>query len=407
MKTLKETHAAISTVLAFALIPLSGFATDIYLPSFPAMAALFGTSQADIQLSLVVFVVSNGISQLFVGSLLDTFGRYRLSIVSLIVFALSSFIVAVTHSLPLLLGMRVIQGIAIALIVVSKRAFFIDLYTGSRLKHYTSLFSIMWATAPIIAPFLGGFLQHYFGWQSNFYFLGFATVTILILELIYSGETLKSPQVFKASSLLNIYASKLKTFDFSVSLLILGSAFSMVIVFNMASPFIIQHIFHASAVTIGYCSLLSGVAILAGGLISKSQLNRSLTSKMRVVAPLLITFSILMIVTMTYLPSLVAFMVIVILIHMASGFTFNTFYTYALGRFSSNAGIVSGITGGGTYIITSILSFSVVTLLHVQNLLMLGAAYLTLASLISIAFIIFSFAQKRIIATAAQPAAAV
>ncbi len=407
MKTLKDNHATISTVLAFALIPLSGFATDIYLPSFPAMATLFGTSQADIQLSLIVFVVSNGISQLFVGSLLDTFGRYRLSILSLIIFALSSFVIAITHSLPVLLSMRVIQGIAIALIVVSKRAFFIDLYSGSRLKHYTSLFSIMWATAPIIAPFLGGFLQHYLGSQSNFYFLGFATVAILILELIYSGETLKSPQAFKANRLLNVYASKLKTFDFSISLLILGSAFSMVIVFNMASPFIIQHIFHASAVTIGYCSLLSGVAILAGGLISKSQINRPLVTKMRVVAPLLIAFSILMIITMTYFPSLTAFMVIVILIHMASGFTFNTFYTYALGRFSANAGIVSGITGGGTYIVTSILSFSVVTLLHVQNLLMLGAAYLTLAVLISIAFIIFTFAQKRIITTEAQPAAAV
>lgn len=407
MKILKESNAAISTVLAFALIPLSGFATDIYLPSFPAMATLFGTNQADIQLSLVVFVVSNGISQLFVGSLLDTFGRYRLSIASLVVFALSCIVIALTQSLPILLGMRVIQGIAIALIVVSKRAFFIDLYTGSKLKHYTSLFSIMWATAPIIAPFLGGFLQQYFGWQSNFYFLGFTTLAILALELIYSGETLKSPQAFKASNLLKIYASKLKTFDFSVSLLILGSAFSMVIVFNMASPFIIEHIFHASAVTIGYCSLLSGVAILAGGLISKSQINRPLISKMRVVAPLLVTFSTLMIITMMYFPSLVTFMIIVILMHMASGFTFNTFYTYALGRFSSNAGIVSGITGGGTYIITSILSFSVVTLLHVQDLLMMGAAYLTLATLISIAFIIFSFAHKRVITTEAQPVPAV
>jgi MFS transporter, DHA1 family, multidrug resistance protein len=406
MKTLKESHAAISTVLAFALIPLSGFATDIYLPSFPAMAALFGTSQADIQLSLVVFVVSNGISQLFVGSLLDTWGRYRLSIAALIVFALSSFIIAMTHSLPVLLGMRVIQGIAIALIVVGKRAFFIDLYAGSRLKHYTSLFSIMWATAPIIAPFLGGFLQHYFGWQSNFYFLSFATITILIFEVIYSGETLKSPQVFKAGTLLNIYASKLKTFDFSVSLFILGSAFSMVIVFNMASPFIIEHVFHASPIIIGYSSLLSGLAILAGGMLSKSMINLPLASKMRVVAPLLLTFSTAMIIAMNYFPSLVTFIIIIVFLHMTSGFTFNTFYTYALGRFSSNAGIVSGITGGGTYIITSILSFSVVTLLQVQNLLMLGAAYLTLATLISIACIIFTFAQKRIIATEAQTVAA-
>ncbi len=396
MKPLKEHHVAISTVLAFALIPLSGFATDIYLPSFPAMATLFGTSQTDIQLSLVVFVVSNGISQLFVGSLLDTFGRYRLSIAALVVFALSCLVIAISHSLAVLLSMRVIQGIAVALIVVSKRAFFIDLYAGSRLKHYTSLFSIMWATAPIIAPFLGGFLQHYFGWESNFYFLGLTTLILLLLELIYSGETLKSPQVFKASSLLSIYASKLKTFDFSVSLFILGSAFSMVIMYNMASPFIIEHVFHESAVTIGYCSLLSGLAILAGGLISKSFINRPLVSKMRVAGPLLIAIATIMVSTMYYTPSLVTFMILVILMHMASGFTFNTFYTFALGRFSSHAGIVSGITGGGTYIITSILSYSVVTLLQVQDLVMLGAAYLTLATLIVISFIVFALAQKRV-----------
>src|ERR1043166_5596785 len=110
MNSLKKGHSFISTVLAFALIPLSGFATDIYLPSFPTMAKLFGTSQADIQLSLVVFVVSGGIGQLFVGSLVDSFGRYRLNLVALVIFAASSFVVANSHSIEVLLSMRVIQG---------------------------------------------------------------------------------------------------------------------------------------------------------------------------------------------------------------------------------------------------------------------------------------------------------
>src|SRR5690349_14951098 len=99
MKQLSKTHAAISTILAFALIPLSGFATDIYLPSFPAMARFFGTSQADIQLSLVVFIVSSGISQLFVGSLVDSFGRYRLTLSALFIFAITCFVIAVSNSI--------------------------------------------------------------------------------------------------------------------------------------------------------------------------------------------------------------------------------------------------------------------------------------------------------------------
>ena len=36
---IKEKNQKIATILAFALIPLSGFATDIYIPSLPTMLA--------------------------------------------------------------------------------------------------------------------------------------------------------------------------------------------------------------------------------------------------------------------------------------------------------------------------------------------------------------------------------
>ena len=395
MKNLKENHVAISTILAFALIPLSGFATDIYLPSFPTMATFFGTSQGDIQLSLVVFVVSSGVGQLFVGSLLDSFGRYRLSLASLVVFAVSCFVIANSHSLPVVLAMRVIQGLAVALIVVGKRAFFMDMYSGERLRHYTSLFSIIWATAPITAPFIGGFLHHYFGWESNFYFLGSATLIILALELRYGGETLKTSHPFKLRHLLRIYISKLETTDFSLSLVILGLCFSMVILYSMASPFIIEQVFHQSAVTTGNCSLLSGLAVMMGGLLSKSSMRRSLYAKMSVAGPLLFTLSVLMIIILYYFPSLLTLMTIVMALHIVSGFTFNTFYSHALGRFTTNAGIVSGITGGGTYIITSLLSYALVRVLDVQNLVILGMAYLLIATLIGGSLILFIQAQRR------------
>ncbi len=403
MKRLKEHHIAISTVLAFALIPLSGFATDVYLPSFPAMAMIFGTSQADIQLSLAVFVVSNGIGQLFVGGLLDSFGRYRLGILSLVVFILSCVVVATSHSVTVLLAMRVIQGIAVALIVVSKRAFFIDVYSGSQLKHYTSLFSIMWATAPVIAPFAGGFLQYYLGWESNFYFLALATLIILALELTYGGETLKIPQPFRPRQLLNAYSSKLKTTDFVLSLIILGACFAIVTVYNMASPFIIQHTFHQSAVTIGNCSLLSGLALMAGGLLSKRYINQPLMAKMVIAGPLFLLVSIVMVSVMYYAPGLISMMTLIILSHIVGGFTFNSFYTYALGRFSSHAGILSGIVGGGTYILASIFSYAVVNILEVRDALTLSVAYSVLTALIGSSFILFAIAQKRNLPDEAQP----
>ena len=157
----------INTILAFALLPMTGFATDIYLPSLPSMAAEMHVSVAAIQLSIVLFMVSAGVSQLFVGSLLDSFGRRKPVLVALAVFAAASFLIGAFHSIYMVYAMRVVQGVMVAFIAVGKRAYFMDTYSGEELKNYTSLFSIVWAVAPIVAPFLGGYLQSSFGWSSN------------------------------------------------------------------------------------------------------------------------------------------------------------------------------------------------------------------------------------------------
>ncbi|HEY0739967.1 MAG TPA: MFS transporter [Chryseosolibacter sp.] len=396
MKQLNKNHVFISTILAFALIPLSGFATDIYLPSFPTMAKLFGTSQADIQLSLVVFIVSSGVSQLFVGSIVDSFGRYRLTLASLAIFAITCIVIALSNSVTVVLAMRVIQGITVALIVVSKRAFIMDVHSGEKLKHYTSLFSIIWAMAPIVAPFLGGFLHHYFGWQSNFYFLAAATIVLIALEMKYSGETIKEYHAFNFRSLLRTYGSKLSTPDFALTLAILGFTYSMVMMYNLASPFIIEQVFNQSPVVTGNAALLSGLAILVGGLISKATIKKSIFSKMKVVTPLLLLFPLLLIVTMTYFQSLSLMITIVFLLHVVSGFTFNTFYAYAFGRFSTHAGIVSGLTGGGLYIITSIVSYTMAGLLQVQTPLMLGVGYSIVTLLILSGFVGFTYYKRHV-----------
>lgn len=133
----------ISTILAFVLIPLGGFTTDIYIPSLPAMAQDLQVSVAAVQLTLLIFMSSLGVSQLFIGSILDSYGRYRINLAALIVFTGASLTIATIPNIDLIYAMRAVQGIAVALIIVGKRAFFVDMYRGTRLKHYTSLFSIV------------------------------------------------------------------------------------------------------------------------------------------------------------------------------------------------------------------------------------------------------------------------
>jgi MFS family permease len=389
MKLIKEHHRGISTVLAFALIPLSGFATDIYIPSLPSMARELAVNNSAVQLSLIAFMISSGVSQLFVGSLLDSFGRYRIGTVSLLVFAFASFVIAICHSIELIYAMRILQGITVALIVVGKRAYFVDMYSGEQLKHYTSLFSIIWATAPIVAPFIGGYLEAAFGWESNFLFLGIATLSLLVLELVYGGESLKNYHPFKAKSILQVYLATIKTRDFSLGLILISLSYAMLVVYGMSSPFIIEHVFHLSPVVTGYCSLLSGVSLMAGGIISKTLIRKPLIKKVSIALALQLGFAALMVFTAGIKTNLFTLMAFTALVHLLSGFIFNNIFAYCLGRFSKNAGIASGVTGGSLYIITSFFSYGIVNLMAIKNQQLLGTAYLSFAILAVVTLVLF------------------
>lgn len=404
MRTLKENHQGFSTILALSLIPLSGFATDIYLPSLPVMAKDLHVSMSAIQLSLVLFMFSVGVSQVFIGSILDSFGRFRINIIALALFSLTSFVIAAVPNIYVIYAMRIIQGVTIALIVVGKRAYFVDLYSGEKLKNYISLFAIIWSCAPVMAPFLGGYLQSLFGWRSNFYFLGLLSLLFLILELIYSGESLKHFHPFKMKSIAQTYSGMLRSADFTVGLIILGICFGVVVVYSLSSPFIIERVLGHTAVTTGYSSLLSGLSLMAGGIIAKSLIKRPLVQK--VVTALLIQLVVvsLMIFTVPIGSNIYTLIGFTIGIHICGGFIFNIIYGYCLSRFSKNAGVASGLTGGAMYMVSSVFSYGFANLYAVKSQVLLGVANLSLILLIIVLFMFFNRYRRANLAPAVSKA---
>jgi len=390
MRLIREKNRGIATVLSFALIPLTGLATDVYLPSLPSMAADLHVSSGTIQSTLLVFLVSTGLSQLFVGSLLDSFGRYRLTIAALLLFSLASFTIANTHNIAVLFAMRAVHGVAVAIIVVAKRAYFLDTFEGEKLKNYTSLFSIVWATAPIVAPFVGGYLQTAFGWHGSFYFLGFYTLAVLALDLIFGGESLKTFSPFKPAAILNTYGSMLRTKDYGMALVIMGLSYSLLMIYGMTSPFIIEHNYHYSPVITGYSSLLSGVALMTGGIISKSIIHRRLDRKVPVAMGLQAVVAIgMIIVSSVWISNIYTLLAFVMLLNVGAGFIFNNLFSYALGRFHGHGGIVSGLTGGSLFVITSFFSYGSVNALSIKGQSSLAVAYLVFVLLGVISFMLF------------------
>ncbi|ASZ12116.1 MFS transporter [Chitinophaga sp. MD30] len=380
-KKVKKQYRDISKILAFSLLPLSGFTTDIYVPSLPDMAAALHTGNLQVQLTLTLFLVSYGVGQLLIGGIMDSYGRYWISLVSLIIYALSSLAIALSNNIYFIDVMRVIQGLTVSAIIIGKRAFFVDLYTGEKLRHYLSLFSIIWSLGPILAPFIGGYLQMAFNWSANFYVLAITATIMVVLELIFSGETLKKPKVFDLSKVTKAYGSMLRSPPFTFGVLIVGTAYSITMIYNMTGPFIIEHHFGLSAVTAGYASLVLGFAWLCGGLAGRITREMPFRSKLtwsNNLQLLLVTF---MIFTTVLLDNSYFLLCFAFLIQVCAGYIFNNLLTHCMGMFPENAGIAIGLAGGLNLITVSILSYGVVELLPARDGLNLGLSYLVFAAI--------------------------
>lgn len=402
-KAIKDKHQGIATLLAFALLPLSGFATDIYIPSLPTMAGEMQVSSIQVQLTLSIFLISYGVSQLFIGSVLDSFGRYKISLVSLVIFALASFVIATSHNIYLIYLMRIIHGLTVGAIIVAKRAYFVDIFSGDQLKNYLSLFSIIWSTGPIIAPFIGGYLQAAFGWESNFYFLGGFAIVLLILEMIYSGETLVHFTEFRFRKIVDIYSTMIKTASFSLGIVMLGLAYCMVMIYNMTGPFIIEHHLKLSPIVAGYSSLFLGFAWMVGGFIGKATINKPFFRRLMINVGLQVVFVAAMIVSLNLITSLYSMLFFAFIIHVGAGYTFNNYFTFCLGKFPKNAGIAGGLTGGITYVIVSFLSYAIANVVPAKDERNLSYSYLILIILsVVIMFIIFNLNKKAVSEPAAQ-----
>ncbi|MCH5717303.1 MFS transporter [Niabella hibiscisoli] len=376
VKQLPEANRRIATWISFLLIPLSGLITDIYIPSMPHMAQDLHQPEHNIQLTLTLFLISYGASQFITGSLIDSFGRFRLTLFSLVVFIFSNLVIVNTRQIEMIYAMRIVQGITTGFIVVSKRAFFVDVYEGEKRKHYLSIMSIVWSSAPVIAPFIGGYLEKYFNWQANFYALAVYALIMLVLEWVYSGETLQNRRIFKGGQILKDYRFMLKDKSFAWGIAMCGLSYGATMVFSLSGAFIIEHRLHFSPVVAGYAALLMGLAWMTGGFIGKALLNKPFLPKLKVSNVLQLIFAVGMIGMATFSYNIYTLLSFAFLVHICVGFIFNNYFAFCLGRFPAMAGMASGLTGGGVYIVTSVASYTIVGLLQPQNQQDLGYSYL-------------------------------
>ena len=137
--------------------------------------------------------------------------------------------------------------------------------------------------------------------------------------------------------------------------------------------------------------------MMAGGIISRSMLRIPLEKKLPIALGVQLTSgAFAIIISVSGLTNIYVMMSFVILQHGVAGFVFNNLFAYSLGRFSRNAGIVAGMTGGASYIVSSFSSYGTASFFAVTNqtMLALGNLFLNLCVVIT-----YSFFRKEEMAT--------
>ncbi|MDF3338303.1 MFS transporter [Mycolicibacterium septicum] len=137
----------------------------IIAPAIPLIAASFGVEAIDVNVAISAYLVTVAVLIPASGWLADRFGTRRVFIAAIAVFTLASVGCAVSASLPMLVLMRILQGVGGAMMVPVGRLAVLRQSGKADLVRAIALLTWPALTAPVLAPVLGGAIATLGSWR--------------------------------------------------------------------------------------------------------------------------------------------------------------------------------------------------------------------------------------------------
>jgi len=221
---------------------------DLYLPSLPELADELHASASASQLSITTCLLGLAVGQLAAGPLSDRFGRRRPLMVGLVLYVLTSAACAFAPSIWILLGLRLLQGLAGAAGIVIARAVARDLYSGRPLVVFFARLQLVSGLAPVIAPVLGGQLVRVMSWRGVFGVLTGLGVVLLAAAWFGLPESLPPQRrlLRDLRTTLSGFGTLLRDRFFMGAGLSSGLAGASMFAYIAGATFVLQRLYHLS-----------------------------------------------------------------------------------------------------------------------------------------------------------------
>jgi DHA1 family bicyclomycin/chloramphenicol resistance-like MFS transporter len=380
-----EVSSTFLQIAVLAALSATGtLATNILLPSLPQMAAALNVTSAAVTSAITVFLAVFAVGQLAVGPISDRYGRRWPVLIGFGVFFIGSVWCALATDLSSLLAGRVNQAAGACATSVLSRAIARDMFSGAALARAMALIMIAMAAAPGFSPLLGGALDHYFGWRSEFVLVAaFAALGALAYGAVF-GETHHATRtpldpLAIARTYVGLIADRRFVVPAATVSLIMGGLFSMF----SAAPRILIEAMHLTPIQLGLFFAGTVLIVFAAGMLAtrlapRYGLDRSIRGGLLAAA----AGGIAMLLVALYSPTLISYLGALSVFLLGMGIVNPLGTAQALSPFGDKAGAASALVGFWQMMTAAIGVWLAATISH-EALLALGVV-LTVFSLVAV-----------------------
>jgi DHA1 family bicyclomycin/chloramphenicol resistance-like MFS transporter len=258
------------------LTALGPFSIDMYLPSFPEIAADLHSTVGEVALSLSSFFIGISVGQLIYGPVLDRYGRKKPLYFGLALYCLASIGCIFVKTIDALVVLRFIQALGSCAAAVGSIAMVRDFFPVKDSAKVFALLMLVVGLSPMVAPTVGGYVTAAFGWQSVFATLLLITIAIFIAVVFWlpHGHEPDTRISLKPRPIFKNYWQVLKEPAFFTYTMTGAVGFSALFAYVAGSSFVFMNLYHVDAKVYGWI-----FALLSVGFIGASQVNSLLLKK--------------------------------------------------------------------------------------------------------------------------------
>ena len=160
---------------------------NVALPSIREDLGYLDVTVSDLQWVVNAYSLTFGVLMLAGGKLADIFGRKRIFMIGLVIFALSSIVAGLAQDVGLIIACRALQGVGGALVLPASLSIITVGFAPSQRAIAVGIWSALVGLGVAIGPLVGGMLSEWINWRWVF----FVVVPFSVAAFVFSAMWIK------------------------------------------------------------------------------------------------------------------------------------------------------------------------------------------------------------------------